>query len=364
MQHQFKRLLDRYKAGTASEQDIAFLESWYAEYQPEGPEYNPADQVLDAKAIWDELQSVQPQAKRMRLWPRIAAAASLLIILSTGAYFVLHKATPELSANNITTKNKAILALPDGRHITLTDHTDQALAAGISKVNAYELVYDENTSSQTSAIAYDTLIVPRGGHFQLTMADGSKIWLNAATVIRYPETCTGNERKLELIKGEAYFEVVHDSSKPFRLISRNQVIEDIGTRFNVNAYDDEPAVRTTLLEGSVSVADSKGRVVLKPGQRSEVRTAGSAIVIKKANPDEAVAWKNNRFVFNNDDITSVMRQISRWYDIDVIYKGDMTGKVFIGSVPRSEKVDEVLRKLEETGTIHYRIEGRKIIVTP
>ncbi|HWD89326.1 MAG TPA: FecR domain-containing protein [Mucilaginibacter sp.] len=362
MQDQFKDLLERYKAGTATDEDIAFLESWYGEYQPEGPEYNPADQVMDAKTVWDDLQFAQPEAKRINLWPRIAAAASVIVALSVGAYFLLHRNTIYLPANNVSAK--AILALPGGRHIVLADVQNGSLAAGIGKVNDNELVYRETSFAKTSAIAYDTLTVPRGGHFRLTMADGSKIWLNAATVIRYPETCLGDKRKIELVKGEAYFEVVHNSSKPFRVISRNQVTEDIGTRFNVNAYDDEPVVQTTLLEGSVSVADDKGKVILKPGQRSVVKAPGSQIIVQNANLDETVAWKNNRFVFNNDDITSVMRQVSRWYDVEVTYDGNMTGKEFTGSIARSEKVEEVLRKLEETGNIHYRMEGKRIIVTP
>lgn len=363
MHDQFKNLLDRYKAGTATEEDVAFLESWYAEYQPEGASYDPTDQVMDAKAVWDELQSVQPAAKRITLWPRIAAAASVLIMLSVGAYFIVHRTGSQLSANNFSAQNNAILALPGGRHIALAGVRDGALTGGIQKANNDELIYRETKSNQITATAYDTLTVPRGSHFQLSMADGSKIWLNAATIIRYPETCSGSERRIELLKGEAYFEVVHNSSKPFRVISRNQVTEDIGTRFNVSAYDDE-AVQTTLLEGSVSVADSKGKVILKPGQQSQVKAPGADIVVNNANLDEAVAWKNNRFIFNNDDIKSVMRQISRSYDIDVSYDGDMNGKMFTGSVPRSEKVEEVLRKLEETGTIHYRMDGKKIIVTP
>lgn len=364
MQDQFKNLIDRYKAGSATEEDIAFLESWYTQYQSEGVDYNPADQVIDAKAVWDKLQSAQPAARRIRPWPRIAAAASIIVMLSAGGYFILHKAKSPSINNSVSSGNKVTLALPGGRHLSLTDVQNGSLAPGIAKVNDSELVYKANTSASKTTIAYDTLTVPRGGHFQLTMADGSRIWLNAATVVRYPEICSGDERKVELLKGEAYFEVVHNSSEPFRVVSRNQVIEDIGTHFNVNAYDDEPNVQTTLLEGSVSVADDKNKVVLKPGQQSQVRVAGSAIIVKNANLDEVVSWKNNRFIFNNDNIAAVMRQISRAYDVDISYEGDMTGKEFTGSVPRSEKVQEVLRKLEETGTIHYRMEGRKIIVTP
>lgn len=365
MQQDINDLLKRYNAGTATEEDIEFLESWYNQYQAGGPDYHPADQVLDAITVWDGLRPAPVQAKRVSLWPRVASAASVILMLSAGGYFMLRNEKPQLSASALAASgNKAILALPGGRHIALASLHNGALTANISKVNGNELIYRENKSSPKSDVKYDTLIVPRGGHFQLTMADGSKIWLNAATVVRYPETCDGNERQVKLLKGEAYFEVVHDSKKPFRVISRNQVIEDVGTRFNVNAYDDEPNVRTTLLDGSVSVADNKNKVVLRPGQQSQVNRSGSNIIVKNADVDEAVAWKNDRFIFNNDDVTSVMRQVSRWYDMDVYYEGDLTGREFTGSVLRSEKVQEVLRKLEETGTIHYRIEGKKIIVTP
>lgn len=361
MQQDFKTLLNRYKAGTASEEDIAFLESWYLQYgEGSENEYAPADQIMDAKAVWDKLQPAQQKAKHAVLWARIAAAASIIIILSAVAYYSFYERFPQLSASNVSIKNNVILALPNGRHIALADAQNGALTANISKVNGNELIYRKSTS----AVVYDTLIVPRGGHFQLALADGSKIWLNAATVIRYPESCSVNERKIELLKGEAYFEVVHNRSKPFRVISRNQVIEDIGTRFNVKAYDDEPMVQTTLFQGSVSVADDRGKIVLKPGQQSQVKEPGSDIIVKNANLEEAVSWKNNRFIFNNDDIASIMRQISRWYDVDVTYQGDMAGKVFTGSVPRSEKVEEVLRKLEETGTVHFKLEGRKVIVMP
>lgn len=152
MHDQFKNLLDRYKAGTATEEDVAFLESWYAEYQPEGAEYDPAYQVMDAKAVWDGLQTVQPVAKHVSLWPRIAAAASLLIMLSVGAYFLLHKTGPPLPGTNLSAHNHATLALPDGRHIALADIQNGALTAGIQKVNNNELVYNQNKYDNYPAI--------------------------------------------------------------------------------------------------------------------------------------------------------------------------------------------------------------------
>jgi ferric-dicitrate binding protein FerR (iron transport regulator) len=370
MQENFKALLERYKAGTATEQDIVFLESWYLQYGEDGEnEYAPEDQVADAFAVWEGLQSVQLAAKRVHLWPRIAAAVSIVLCLSIGGYLLLHKKDSlSIAANDHIgpAGNKATLTLANGKSIVLTTVKTGYLIRQpgtiINKVSDGTLLYKDQPGNK-SAPVYDTLTTPRGGHFQLVLADGTKAWLNAATVIRYPENFSGNERRVEVIKGEAYFEVVHNSSKPFKVVARGQVIEDIGTHFNVNAYDDEPAVETTLLEGSVSVTDSKQRVILVPGQQSFLKK-GSPIIVRKADLNEAVAWKDNHFIFSNDNIESIMRQISRWYNVDVSYQGDMSGKEITGSVSRSENISEVLRKLEETGTIHFKMDERRVIVMP
>lgn len=370
MQEEFKAILNRYKTGTASEKDIAFLESWYIQDgEAENSGYTPADQIADAVAIWKELKLDEHEAKRISLWPRIAAAASVIIALSIGSYFLLHKQyRQQLAANdNIITpaSPKAILKLAGGRSITLSAVANGPLSqqnAVINKVADSELVY--RSLNKTTALVYDTLITPRGGHFQLTLADGTKAWLNAATVIRYPETFSGKERKVELIRGEAYFEVVHNNEMPFKVAIRKQLIQDIGTHFDVKAYDDEPAVETTLLEGSVSVSLSKNQTILKPGQQSVVGNATSAIIVKQANIEKTVAWKNNHFVFDGESIQNIMQQLSRWYDVDVTYQGDVSGKTLTGSMPRNEELAETLRKLEETGTVHFRVTGRKITVLP
>jgi transmembrane sensor len=369
---QIKTLLNRYKDGIATEQDKAFLETWYMEHEGAAHTYSPEEHIADANAIWDQLQETEPVIRPLRSWLRVAAAASVILCLSVGGYFILHKQDgPQLSAHN--TKNdirpagsKAVLKLPGGKDILLSGIKNSTLTQqqAVIHIANGELIYQNKNAVNSQSIVYDTLVTPRGGHFQLTLSDGSKVWLNAASAIRYPETFAGNERTIELIKGEAYFEVVHNDQQPFKVITHNQVVEDIGTHFNVSAYDDETDVETTLLEGSVSVSKSGRRVVLKPGQQSSVASGDKAIVIKDADMDKAVAWKNNYFVFNGERIESIMRQISRWYDVDVSYEGDMNGKEFVGSVSRSQNVLEVLRKLEKTGTIHFRVEGRKIIVTP
>lgn len=377
-QNEINELLHRYNTGAATAEEKALLESWYLQHREnnDSAEYTIAERLADAEIVWNALPADAKAARLINLWSRIAVAASVILCLSVGGYFLLpgnKKNAAQLAVNHpgnviVPGSNKAILTLAGGKKISLSDARIGQLvrqeAAVINKTADGEVIYHTVATNRSTTMLYDTLSVPRAGHFQLVFADGSKAWLNAATVIRYPESFSGNSRQVELVKGEAYFEVVHNDNIPFKVITHSQVIEDIGTHFNVNAYDDEPDVKTTLLEGSVKVSKGAADVVLKPGQQSVIKESSPSIIVKKADLDEAIAWKNNHFIFNNESIQKIMRQISRWYDVDVSYKGDMSGKEFAGSVSRFENVSEVLRKLEETGTIHFKIEGRRIIVTP
>jgi len=372
---ELREVIERYRSGSATEEEKSFVESWYLQYNEEvGQEYILEERLADAGSIWQALESSQIEVKRVSLWPRIAVAASILLCLSVGGYFLLHKNKidgPKLSINKnqiVPGSNKAILTLANGKKISLSDAKNgqlvQLTGAIINKTTDGEIAYNNKSESNATDMVYDTLTVPRAGHFQLVFADGTKAWVNAETIIRYPEKFSGTERQVELLKGEAYFEVVHNSNIPFKVITRGQVVEDIGTHFNINAYDDEPAIKTTLLDGSVKVTEAGRNVVLKPGQQSIIKGSNSPIAVKEVDLDEAIAWKNNHFIFNDESIENIMRQISRWYDVDVVYRGNMNRKEFAGSVSRFENVSEVLRKLEATGTIHFKIEGRKIIVTP
>jgi len=195
----------------------------------------------------------------------------------------------------------------------------------------------------------------------VVLSDGSKVWINSASSLRYPTAFTGNERKVELT-GEAYFEVAHNPAKPFRVASRNQTVEVLGTHFNINAYDDEPAIKTTLLEGKVKVTAANNEVrFLQPGQQSALSTG--AFTVSAVETDEAVAWKNGQFMFENDNIQYIMRTLSRWYDVDVEYSGAIPDDTFGGGTSRFKNVSEVLNVLQLTGKVHFKIEGRKIIVS-
>lgn len=260
--------------------------------------------------------------------------------------------------------NKAILTLQDGSTIVLNDAKDGTLVkqgnTRVIKLTNGQIVYDD-ASAPADKVLHNTMTTPRGGQYQLTLPDGTDVWLNSASSITYPTSFVGKERKVS-ITGEAYFEVAKDKSKPFHVLAGNQNIEVLGTHFNVMAYSDEESIKTTLLEGSVKISEHNNTSILKPGEQAIVNKQGG-IKIKQAVIEEALAWKNGYFKFNRVDIKYIMRQIARWYDVEVAYEGDMPEDEFVGKIGRGENIKQVLRVLE-LEHVHFKIEGRKIIVLP
>ncbi len=302
------------------------------------------------------------------------AAAVLIIIISLGIKFYRDKnsqkevlLTNEKPIQDVAPGgNKAFLTLANGTKLSLTDATDGELArqSGISivKTEDGQLVYNvSNTGREgNTAPLFNTIETPRGGQYQINLPDGSRIWLNAASSLRYPVVFSGSERKVEL-EGEAYFEIAENKASPFRVVSNNQIVEVLGTHFNINSYPEEGTVRTTLLEGSVKVRSGNNSAMLKPGQQSQV---GNSIHVTQADTYETIAWKNGKTQFSNADIKIIMRMLSRWYDVEVEYQGEMIGTGFGGSVSRSKNISEILKLLELTGDVHFKIEGRRVIVMP
>ncbi|MDB5116540.1 MAG: FecR family protein [Mucilaginibacter sp.] len=312
---------------------------------------------------------------RRTIWPRIAAAASIILCLSAAVFLILHKApVKQQIVKNLPLKNdflpggnKAILTLATGQKIILTGAQNGKLAqqgnAAIVKTADGKIVYKATDELAVDELSYNTTSTPRGGQFLIVLADGTKVWLNAASSITYPTAFTGTSREVT-ITGEAYFEVAHNAAKPFRVKSNGQVIEVLGTHFNINAYTDEQVVTTTLFEGSVKVTKGTASAVLKPGQQSQIMEKENNLNIKVAetvDPDQALAWKNGKFYFTDTTIEEVMRQVSRWYDVDIEYKGKIPNKRLSGSCYRNLTASKALAILEYTG-INFKIEGRKIIV--
>jgi len=379
---QAQELFEKYKLDICTPEEKLLLERWYLEESvrqpmPEAPE----DPSKEEQIIWNrilEILPAEPKILRLRKWYSIAAAAAILIFLSIGLYFVVNKPVQQQIAGNQIHKNdigpggnKAILTLADGKEIVLTGARNGILATQrnteIKKTGDGKIIYtnDQSLSDKSSAnVQYNTITTPRGGQYQVTLPDGSRVFLNAASSLIYPTVFAGNERKVTLA-GEAYFEVAHNSHQPFRVSSNGQTVEVLGTHFNINAYSDERLIKTTLLEGSVRVSRGQKTVVLKPGQQAQISdrdTDSDISIISDADIEEAVAWKNGLFILD-DHIQPVMRLISRWYDVDVIYDGAAPDDIFGGEVPRFQNISEVLKVLQLTKKVHFKIDGRKIIVS-
>lgn len=306
--------------------------------------------------------------KTIRLWSRITAAASIVICMGIGLYFYQanhKKEQADLSIARHDFKpggNKAILTLAGGKQILLTGAANGRLALQgntvISKTSDGQVVYNTGKSSG-SEMLYNTMSTPPGGQYHLILADGTGVWLNAASSIKYPTTFNGPDRKVE-ITGEVYFEVTHNKAKPFRVISNGQAVEVLGTQFNVNAYYNEMSIKTTLIKGSVRVSANGAVKILKPGQQSTVSQSG--ISLRDVDPDEAVAWKEGYFDFSETDIKTIMRQFSRWYDVDIQFDGPATSETFTGRIPRNWKLSQVIKIVQSSKSVHLTVQGRRIMV--
>lgn len=304
---------------------------------------------------------------------RIAAAAAVLFMLGIGGYFLLTgNPSVEKQANRYKNDvlpggNKAMLTLSDGSTISLGDAKQGALAqqggTQVIKAGDGQLAYNEN-GKNGDEIKYNTLTTPIGGQYRIILPDGTGVWLNAGSSLRYPTAFSGKSRKVELT-GEGYFEVAQNAAMPFYVTMASGVeVQVLGTHFNVNAYGDEKDITTTLLEGAVLVKNEIKANVLQPGQQSIAgKNDNSLNVVKNADVAAVIAWKEGVFKFNDADIETVMKQLSRWYDIDIVYEGSPVKEYFNGTIPRNVPVSKVLELLELTGLVHFKIEGKKIIVT-
>jgi ferric-dicitrate binding protein FerR (iron transport regulator) len=264
--------------------------------------------------------------------------------------------------------NKATLTLSDGKKIGLdTAHNGLLAREGNTKVlqsgNGQLNYQAAETSFGGKEIAYNILSTPRGGQYRLVLPDGSRVWLNAASSIRYPTVFDRRERKVE-VSGEAYFEVITNAAMPFRVTGKGVTVEVLGTSFNVNLYDDEPLMMTTLSEGKVKVTGDRNSQLLAPGEQAQWSPGGEIKLEKDIDMEKTMAWKNNQFIFERDDLPAILRQLGRWYDVEIRYQDSPKPYHFSGIISRARNASDVLRMLEATGNIHFDIEGKKIIVKP
>jgi len=331
--------------------------------------FNAIKTKLDSEKI-NILAPVVPLMKRN--WFRLAAAA-VFVLAVIGVYLLVNQQPVELPvANNqhqtndiLPGGNKAVLTLSNRSDINLENVSNGTIVTEggtkISKLNDGQLVYNILEEKPTQVL-YNTVTTPRGGQYQLLLSDGSKVWLNSASSIRFPVSFTGNIRRIE-VTGEAYFEVAKDPFIPFKVdVDGKNEVEVLGTHFNINSYADEGSIKTTLLEGSVKVTSLKTgeSKLITPGQQAQLNTNGQ-IAINKADLDKVMAWKNGYFNFDGADTRMVMQLISRWYDVDVVYEGDIPQKEFGGDMEKNLNLSQVLKSLEKND-LHCRLEGKKLIV--
>jgi transmembrane sensor len=310
----------------------------------------------------------QPSVSRFKLWHGIAAAAVAMMVLGVGLFYSGFNPKPltqELAYQNDIAPGKqgATLTLASGKKIRLTDVANGELAkeAGvvITKSANGQLIY-EIKGSDTQSNKINTLSTAKGETYQLRLPDGSLVWLNAASSLTYAANLNERGKRRVRLEGEGYFEIAKDKAHPFVVESKGQQVEVLGTHFNVNAYDNEPAVTTTLTEGSVKV-DSRGLTkTLSPGQQATV--SSDNIMVKSVRVENVLAWKEGAFLFEEESLASIMRKISRWYDVDVVYKNVDQNELYGGGVSRYDKVSKVLENLELTGGLRFKIEGRTVIV--
>ena len=394
-----KYLLEQYTASASTPEETKELFGWIKKSKDDAllkekikelwSGHENGKQLPDVN--WDAIYTKiinTPVIGQRHVWFRVAAAAVIIVVLSVGGYFIFNDhpikpiaktETQQLKKDLPPGGNKAILTLANGTQIILDSAGNGALTqqgnTKIIKLDNGQLSYN-SLNEKPGKVLYNTISTPRGGQYQVVLADGSKVWLNAASSLRFPTSFTGKEREIALT-GEGYFEVAHNAAKPFKVAVNGIEVQVLGTHFNINAYDDEATIKTTLLEGSVKVGKGSASKMIRPGEQAQIENHGNShlaggqtlnpkIIVQLVDVDAVVAWKNGRFIFQGNNIQSVMRQLARWYNMDVNYQGNVTDEEFVGVINRSryENISQILEMLEKTRTVSFAINGHNVTVMP
>ncbi|MEO8413960.1 MAG: FecR family protein [Ginsengibacter sp.] len=362
----------------------ALLEKEWTKYEPDTKMPDDISTKIITSFFKDEIPAQlnitnEPVLKinHNRNWWRIITAAACIIAFVTITFFLLKSPEKKVIAKKAVPQKqipkdiqpggqKAMLTLADGSQIILDSASSGLLArqgnAQVIKLSKGEISYNTNGSAHVGLL-YNTMSTPVGGIYQLILPDGTNVWLNSASSIRYPTEFTTNERRVQ-ITGEAYFEVVKNADKPFVVTVNNLAeIKVLGTHFNVNAYTDEAEIRTTLLEGAIDISKGNNSTKLAPGQQAQINTSGFIKRVDNADLDEAVAWKNGNFLFNSTALPAILRQAARWYDLEIVYAGKIPTDKFSGQISRSVRLSSLLKWMEWSD-VHFTLEGKKLIINP
>lgn len=374
MDNSFKELLNKYNSGNCTPEEQALIESWYQQMEVSDRAPISEQQLNEIAGLKPNIQE-PARVRRLSAW--LSAAAAVILIAGFAIYFIqkpVHTAQQVAKLHNdaLPGSNKAILTLANGSKIILNDVQKGTVAKQgnvvIEKKADGELSYETasrriDETDQVNKQMFNTVSTPRGGQHHLVLADGTGVWLNAASSITYPTVFNGNDRRVA-ITGEAYFEVAHNADQPFRVTSGTQTVEVLGTHFNINAYNDEPYVATTLLQGSVRITTNASgpTALLKPGQQSML-TADQQIKVIKADTEAATDWKDGDFVFKSQTLPAIMRKIARWYDVDINYGGYNNSRLtFTGVLSRSRNLSAVLKMLESSATVKFAVKDNIITI--
>lgn len=379
-ENNFNSLIDKYLEGRASAAEKVLLEEYYRRLETTAStQLDAGEETVLKEAMFQQIRSgMRPRlvSLQKKIYFCMAGAAAVLLLLVSGYWFFetgRHSNKPQSNIVSLALKDiqpghdAAILTLADGKQILLDSATGIiGKQAGITVINLNGLL-SYKTKDKSDKIIYNTIATARGNQYQLLLADGSKIWLNSASSLRFPVSFTDSVREVELLTGEAYFEIARNPSKPFHVRTSDLMVEVLGTHFNVNAYSEDGPVKTTLVEGSVKLSmgnSSPGlqhTSVLLPRQQAVWNE--NKFLISEPDIAQVVAWKNGQFEFDNTDLATIMKQISRWYDIDVSYKEKPSNEKFGGSISMKLPLSDVLKLLEENG-IGFKLEEKKLIVQP
>lgn len=375
---ELKAILEKIRSGVYSKEEEAVAKYWLHHLNhKESVEYNEPQLDQIGQDMWSNIMAGHEKntAKVNKLWSRIVVAASIIITVAAGIWFFQSSVTTNhkdiIAAQSILPgANRATLTLANGKTINLSDaKSGVIIGAKQLAYNDGSLIQDGNSNGNLTGTEQIQLTTPRGGTYQVQLPDGTKVWLNAASSLSYNTILKdGNKARKVKLNGEAYFEVAKVLNKdkgtrmPFIVESKNQQVEVLGTHFNLNSYTDERDSKTTLLEGSVKVTALKAEMILKPGEQA-VLMSGTNLSTSTVDVEQVVAWKNGVFVFRDENLESIMRKISRWYDVEVLYSNDAPmDATFGGYVSRSRNLFAVLERMEKTGQVKFKITGRQLTV--
>jgi transmembrane sensor len=369
-------LYEKYISGNCDAEEERKLCAYQDKFRmlQEDPGQQTADDVELSERIYGRITSSLSEPSKTKIFLLSFFKIAAILAFAIGIGFLYHtyydRSVPQSSASKTLVRraikpgtNTAQLTLSDGSVVDLNDAKDGVISttdqAKISRNSGGSISYATNSSAPENAT--NTITVPAGGNYKVILPDGTSVWLNSVSTLNYPLTFKGKNRIVTL-QGEGYFEVSKNPEKPFVVQVDAMTVTVLGTHFNINAYKEHTGIQTTLSEGSVRLSQASKSVTLVPGEQGSVDRQSALMTVAKVNTNKVMGWKNGYFMFQDDNIENIMEQIARWYDVDVEYRGDLSNKLFGGIYSRNKDINELLKGLELTGLVHFKIVGRRVIV--